>query len=225
MSSAGTLSLPSCFTLVCVCLYAIAACCLKVYSPIGCMFVLLNACVCVCVWPENLVRSFPSLRWGSAPTHCPFPFFINQTSYLRPFPFPAHTCTRSEHIANLPTEGPLMYQMYSGGPVLYIHFGEALTQDIKIHDIWAFVTHAHCLKLFIAFPAASVTDKLPHRIHRKGARKITIRYTFGTGTRLLWRSTIPQVRHRGKYCLQWSLSLLIHTNHSFYSSSLPFFDG
>lgn len=70
--------------------------------------------------------------------------------------------------------------MYSGGPVLYIHFGEALTQDIKIHDIWAFVTHAHCLKLFIAFPAASVTDKLPHRIHRKGARKITIRYTFGT---------------------------------------------
>lgn len=72
--------------------------------------------------------------------------------------------------------------MYSGGPVLCIHFGEALTQDIKIHDIWAFLTHAHCLKLFIAFPAASVTNKLPHRIHRKGARKITIRYTFGSGT-------------------------------------------
>ncbi len=72
--------------------------------------------------------------------------------------------------------------MYSGGPVLCIHFGEALTQDIKIHDIWAFLTHTHCLKLFIAFPAASVMNKLPHRIHRKGARKITIRYTFGSGT-------------------------------------------
>ncbi len=85
MSSAGTLSLPSCFTLVCVCLYMKAACCLKVCSP-G-----VHVCTskCACVWPENLVWIFPSPCRGSAPTYCPFPFFINQTSHHRPFPLPA----------------------------------------------------------------------------------------------------------------------------------------